>query len=84
MRVHTQPPSFAGAHIHFVQHAVMPTPPPGFALYVNVGRGLDDLCALYRSRGVAIVEEPDDKPWGQREFVAADCNGYMLRFGTAA
>jgi [ribosomal protein S5]-alanine N-acetyltransferase len=76
--------SFAGAHIHFAQSPATPTPPPGFALYVNVRDGIDDLCALYRSRGIAIVEEPDTKPWGQREFVAADCNGYLLRFGTAA
>jgi catechol 2,3-dioxygenase-like lactoylglutathione lyase family enzyme len=76
--------AFTGFHIHLSQRAVIPSPPPGFALYLSVGPGLDDLCELFRSRGVAIVEEPETRPWGQREFVAADCNGYLLRFGTAA
>jgi len=32
-------------------------------------------------QGVTIVDEPEDKPWGERGFVAADPNGISLYFG---
>lgn len=31
--------------------------------------------------GVAIVKEPEDKPWGERGFLASDPNGITLYFG---
>ena len=31
--------------------------------------------------GVTIVDEPEDKPWGERGFLAADPNGITLYFG---
>ena len=31
--------------------------------------------------GVTIVQEPEDKPWGERAFMAADPNGITLYFG---
>ena len=33
------------------------------------------------AEGVTIVEEPADKPWGERGFLAADPNGITLYFG---
>ena len=51
-------------------------------LYVHVGRKLDELLEAYRSRGVEIVGEPQDRPWGLREFQVRDCNGYLLTFAT--
>ena len=53
---------------------------PSTYLWLHVGSGLNDLCELYRGRGVRIVEEPEDKPWGLRQFTVEDCNGYMLCF----
>jgi ribosomal protein S18 acetylase RimI-like enzyme len=40
---------------------------------------VDDLCHEWKSRGAKIVEDPEDKPWGMREFVVEDNNGHQLR-----
>ena len=37
--------------------------------------------ARLAAEGVTIVDEPEDKPWGERAFVAADPNGISLYFG---
>jgi len=37
--------------------------------------------ARLAAEGVAIVDPPEDKPWGERGFVAADPNGISLYFG---
>lgn len=33
------------------------------------------------SEGVKILEAPEDKPWGERAFLAVDPNGISLYFG---
>jgi catechol 2,3-dioxygenase-like lactoylglutathione lyase family enzyme len=46
--------------------------------------GVDDADAthaLHRSRGAQIVQEISDRPWGAREYVVRDPNGYHVRFG---
>ena len=53
---------------------------PSVYLWLHVGSGLDRLCEVYRNRGVRIVREPEDKPWGLRQFIVEDCNGYLLSF----
>jgi catechol 2,3-dioxygenase-like lactoylglutathione lyase family enzyme len=55
---------------------------PSVYLWLHVGSGLDRLCEVYRSRGVHIVREPENKPWGLRQFIVEDCNGYLLSFST--
>src|SRR5438046_8208687 len=40
----------------------------------------DELYRLHKSKGAQIVSEVDDKPWGFREYVVEDINGYHLRF----
>ncbi len=45
---------------------------------------IDNLEAMYkraRSSGVEITKEPQNYPWGMREFNAVDLNGYKIRFG---
>ena len=45
---------------------------------------IDDADALaeeFRSKGVTIVREPFDQPYGCRDFEIEDCNGYRLCFG---
>jgi len=37
--------------------------------------------ARLAGEGVAIVQTPEDKPWGERAFMAADPNGITLYFG---
>jgi RimJ/RimL family protein N-acetyltransferase/uncharacterized glyoxalase superfamily protein PhnB len=72
-----------GAGIH-LSKADAPPPADGLALYLNVGPGLDRLYATYAARGVDLVGEVAQQPWGAREFALRDCNGYLLRFSTPA
>jgi GNAT superfamily N-acetyltransferase/uncharacterized glyoxalase superfamily protein PhnB len=51
---------------------------PRACLIVNV-REVDNLCAEWKARGAKILEEPDDKPWGLREFTLQDINGHCFR-----
>lgn len=53
---------------------------PSVYLWLHVGTGLDQLWALYQARGVEVVEEPSDRPWGLRQFAIKDCNGYVVCF----
>jgi len=55
-----------------------PVAPP--TCYVRVADA-DCLHALYRERGVTIVEPLASKPWGMREFAVRDPDGHVLRFG---
>ncbi len=41
----------------------------------------DAALALYRERGVRIVEEIASHPWGMREFTIEDLNGHRFRIG---
>ena len=42
----------------------------------------DNVYAAYREAGVTIREEPNDKPWGSREFYAEDPDGNVLRIAS--
>jgi len=44
---------------------------------------VDELHRLHRSNGATVVQEIEDKPWGVREYVVEDLNGYHLRFAGA-
>jgi hypothetical protein len=41
----------------------------------------DALCAEFKSKGVRIVRDVCDQPYGCRDFDVEDCNGYRLCFG---
>lgn len=73
--------SATGANIH-LSRADPPLLTRGISLYINVGPGIDELHATFRARGVDMAGEVVQQPWGMREFVIRDCNGYVLRFGT--
>lgn len=79
------PPSFGGVRWGAVQ--VMFCLQPDLALRVD-GHQLaffcDDINALrerHRSRGAPVISEIENKPWGMREYIVRDPNGYHLRFG---
>lgn len=55
---------------------------PSGHLHVRVDSSIDTLANTYRANGVEIISEPDDKPWGLREFTIKDLNGHILIFGT--
>jgi RimJ/RimL family protein N-acetyltransferase/catechol 2,3-dioxygenase-like lactoylglutathione lyase family enzyme len=55
---------------------------PSAYLYIFTDNRIDELCAVYRARGVEIVSDPEDEPWGIREFSIRDLDGHRLVFGT--
>ncbi len=67
-------------HIRFEPLEPGVAPSPSVYLWVHVGTGLDRLFEVYRDRGVKIVSEPKDRPWGLRQFVVEDCDGYLISF----
>lgn len=40
----------------------------------------DTLGSIVESRGATIVEPPEDKPWGYRQFTIRDVNGHLLHY----
>lgn len=46
--------------------------------------GIDALAEELRTRGAEILDGPEDRVYGQRELVVADCNGLILCFGEDA
>jgi GNAT superfamily N-acetyltransferase/uncharacterized glyoxalase superfamily protein PhnB len=52
-------------------------------LFVNASE-VDALCAEWRQRGAKIISEPEDKPWGMREFTVEDTNGHRLRLAQSS
>ena len=54
--------------------------PAGISVYFVVGNA-DELCDAQRANGVEIVEEPGDRPYGLRDYLARDLYGYRLGFG---
>ncbi|MEO1164656.1 MAG: GNAT family N-acetyltransferase [Chloroflexota bacterium] len=53
---------------------------PAGHYHIRVGMRVDDLHAQYKEAGVEILSEPEDKPWGFREFTIRDLNGHVLIF----
>ncbi len=41
---------------------------------------IDQLYQYHKSTGAVIVSKLEDKPWGVREYILEDLNGYHLRF----
>lgn len=74
--------SFERVQIQFSQAEHANGQQAGAALYINIGPDLDGLCEQYRVAGVTIEREPENHPWGLREFAIRDLNGYLIRFGT--
>ena len=50
-----------------------------FALMVFV-TGIDHIYKEYQTNGVEMITALEEKPWGMKEFVVKDVNGYLLRF----
>ncbi len=76
------PPTIAGVNLGDVQVFLQRgTPAPeGCSLYFVVGDA-DELFAFHTSTGVEVVQEPDDRPWGLRDYTVRDLHGYHLTFG---
>ncbi len=82
-----EPPSFGsvtlgGVTIMFNLQPDLAAVIQGHQHWVKVD-DVDSLYKLHRDRGAKIVTEIGDKPWGVREYVVEDLNGYHLRFAGA-
>ena len=42
---------------------------------------IDALSRQFQAKGVKIVRDVSDRPYGCRDFDVEDCNGYRLCFG---
>ena len=56
----------------------------GTVLFVHLTEDMDGMFRECQERGMTLVEAPEVKPWGTREFQIEDCNGYRLRFAIDA
>jgi uncharacterized glyoxalase superfamily protein PhnB len=79
-----EPPTFGS--VSFANVAVMFNLQPALAKQVEGHQhwfkveDVDKLYDLHRTNGATIVSTIEDKPWGAREYVVRDLNGYHLRF----
>jgi catechol 2,3-dioxygenase-like lactoylglutathione lyase family enzyme len=58
-------------------------PPGGAAVHIRIV--VEDVDALYRrarDSGVTIANEIGDRPYGLRDFIISDPDGFQLRFAT--
>lgn len=83
-----EPPSYAGVErgatlIHLQAAADAERRPGQAAVYVFV-TDVDALHAELRSRGARILAEPNNYPYGMRDFAVADLDGNLLSFGTSS
>ncbi|MBS1724477.1 MAG: GNAT family N-acetyltransferase [Armatimonadetes bacterium] len=79
-----EPPNFGGASkggvsIMFCLDLALASKVAGHQHWVKVDDA-DELYALHVGRGAKVVSEIGDRPWGVREYVVEDLNGYHLRF----
>lgn len=49
-------------------------------VFVSV-TGVDEHCRRAREHGAVILDEPEDKPYGQRQYTAEDLEGHRWAFG---
>jgi uncharacterized glyoxalase superfamily protein PhnB len=52
----------------------------GVNLYMQINGDIDEYCRELKNRGVRIVVDIKDEPYGIRDFTVEDINGYKLTF----
>ena len=56
-----------------------PSSPSDTAVAVSfVVDDLDGLCARWKQTGGQIIDEPEDRPWGERMAVVRDPDGHLV------
>jgi catechol 2,3-dioxygenase-like lactoylglutathione lyase family enzyme len=77
-----EPPTFAGVNLGQVQvFLAQGTPGPrGCSISFVVGDA-DELHEFHRANGVEILEAPEDRSYGLRDYRVRDLSGYELSFG---
>jgi catechol 2,3-dioxygenase-like lactoylglutathione lyase family enzyme len=76
------PPTMAGVNLGEVQIFLeQGTPnPQGCSVYFVIGDA-DELHEFQRANGVEVMEPPEDRPYGLRDYTVRDLSGYALTFG---
>jgi uncharacterized glyoxalase superfamily protein PhnB len=54
----------------------------GFRIYCTTTQDIDALAARIKASGVTLLEEPKDQPWGGRDFVVADPDGFVINIAS--
>jgi GNAT superfamily N-acetyltransferase len=83
-----QPPTFGGANwgkvqIMFCQQRELAAQVEGHQHFFHCD-DVDGMYARHQANEAPIIEEIENKPWGMREYVVRDINGYHLRFAGPA
>jgi ribosomal protein S18 acetylase RimI-like enzyme len=78
------PPTFGsaskgGVAVMFCLQPELASKVRGHQHWINVEE-VDELYQFHRDRNAPIISEIKDQPWGAREYVVEDLNGYYLRF----
>ena len=53
----------------------------GFRLYCTTTQDVDALARRIQSRGGMLDQEPQDQPWGSRDFSLTDPDGFKITIG---
>ena len=54
----------------------------GFRIYCGTAQNIDALAARVKASGVTLLEEPKDQPWGGRDFVVVDPDGFVINISS--
>ena len=50
----------------------------GFRIYCTTSQNIDAIAAGIKARGGTLIHEPQDEPWGERDFAIADPDGFKI------
>jgi len=50
----------------------------GFRIYCTTNQSVDALAARIKAKGGTLLHEPQDEPWGERDFAVADPDGFKI------
>ncbi len=53
----------------------------GFRIYYSTTQDVDALAKAIKSRGGKLDQEPQDQPWGARDFSLTDPDGFKITIG---
>jgi len=68
-----------GAWIQFTQDAEKAVASKGNSVWIRLLH-LDKLFELHQKNNVEIVAQPEDQPWGMKQYSIRDINGYYIHF----
>jgi uncharacterized glyoxalase superfamily protein PhnB len=55
----------------------------GFRIYCTTSQNIDTIAAGIKARGGTLLHDPQDEPWGERDFAVADPDGFKITISQA-